>query len=237
MAVSAMGAAAQNVQVHYDFGRNLSNDLKRTSESDGRAPITTTVEMFRGDTWGSAYFFIDMFDTIGTLVGVCTKADMLDSQGRIPRVKQAFMADAVATVAGACFGTSTTTTYVESAAGVAQGGRSGLTSFVVACCFFVALFFCPLFLAIPSAAMAPVLVIVGLFMLSPIRSIPLDDYAESIPAFICIIMMPLAYSISDGILLGMISYVAINVLCGNFKRLTPMMYVLAVLFMLKYIFF
>ena len=182
------------------------------------------------------FLFIDMFDTIGTLVGVCTKADMLDSQGRIPRVKQAFMADAVATVAGACFGTSTTTTYVESAAGVAQGGRSGLTSFVVACCFFVALFFCPLFLAIPSAAMAPVLVIVGLFMLGPIRSIPLDDYAESIPAFICIIMMPLAYSISDGILLGMISYVAINVLCGNFKRLTPTMYVLAVLFVLKYIF-
>lgn len=236
MAVSAMGAAAQNVQFHYDFGRNLYNDLKRTSESDGRAPITTTVEMFRGDTWGSTYFFIDMFDTIGTLVGVCTKADILDSQGRIPRVTQAFMADAVATVAGACFGTSTTTTYVESAAGVAQGGRSGLTSFVVACCFFVALFFCPLFLAIPSAAMAPVLVIVGLFMLSPIRSIPLDDYAESIPAFICIIMMPLAYSISDGILLGMISYVAINVLCGNFKRLSVAMYILAVLFVLKYIF-
>lgn len=167
MAVSAMGAAAQNVQFHYDFGRNLYNDLKRTSESDGRAPITTTVEMFRGDTWGSTYFFIDMFDTIGTLVGVCTKADMLDSQGRIPRVKQAFMADAVATVAGACFGTSTTTTYVESAAGVAQGGRSGLTSFVVACCFFVALFFCPLFLAIPSAAMAPYSLSWGCSCLAP----------------------------------------------------------------------
>ena len=182
------------------------------------------------------FLFIDMFDTIGTLVGVRTKADMLDANGRIPRVKQAFMADALATVAGACFGTSTTTTYVESAAGVAQGGRSGLTSFVVACCFFVALFFSPLFLAIPSAATAPVLIIVGLFMLSPIRNIPLDDYAESIPAFICIIMMPLAYSISDGILLGMISYVVINVLCGNFKRLSVTMYVLAVLFILKYIF-
>lgn len=182
------------------------------------------------------FLFIDMFDTIGTLVGVCTKADMLDANGRIPHVKQAFMADALATVAGACFGTSTTTTYVESAAGVAQGGRSGLTSFVVACCFFVALFFSPLFLAIPSAATAPVLIIVGLFMLSPIRNIPLDDYAESIPAFICIIMMPLAYSISDGILLGMISYVVINVLCGNFKRLSVTMYVLAVLFILKYIF-
>lgn len=182
------------------------------------------------------FLFIDMFDTIGTLVGVCTKADMLDKNGRIPRAKQAFMADALATVAGACFGTSTTTTYVESAAGVAQGGRSGLTSFVVACCFFVALFFSPLFLAIPSAATAPVLIIVGLFMLSPILNIPLDDYAESIPAFICIIMMPLAYSISDGILLGMISYVVINVLCGNFKRLSVTMYVLAVLFILKYIF-
>ena len=152
-------------------------------------------------------------------------------------LKQAFMADALATVAGACFGTSTTTTYVESAAGVAQGGRSGLTSFVVACCFFVALFFSPLFLAIPSAATAPVLIIVGLFMLSPIRNIPLEDYSESIPAFICVVMMPLAYSISDGILLGMISYVVINVLCGHFKRLTPTMYVLAVLFMLKYVFF
>ena len=182
------------------------------------------------------FLFIDMFDTIGTLVGVCTKADMLDKNGRIPRAKQAFMADALATVAGACFGTSTTTTYVESAAGVAQGGRSGLTSFVVACCFCVALFFSPLFLAIPSAATAPVLIIVGLFMLSPILNIPLDDYAESIPAFICIIMMPLAYSISDGILLGMISYVVINVLCGNFKRLSVTMYVLAVLFILKYIF-
>lgn len=182
------------------------------------------------------FLFIDMFDTIGTLVGVCTKADMLDKNGRIPRAKQAFMADALATIAGACFGTSTTTTYVESAAGVAQGGRTGLTSFVVACCFFVALFFSPLFLAIPSAATAPVLVIVGLFMLSPIRNIKLDEFAESIPAFICIIMMPLAYSISDGIMLGMISYVVINLLCGNFKRLTVTMYILAVLFILKYIF-
>lgn len=182
------------------------------------------------------FLFIDMFDTIGTLVGVCTKADMLDEKGRIPRAKQAFMADALATIAGACFGTSTTTTYVESAAGVAQGGRTGLTSFVVVCCFVVALFFSPLFLAIPAAATAPVLVIVGLFMLSPIRNIKLDEFAESIPAFICIIMMPLAYSISDGIMLGMISYVVINILCGNFKRLSVTMYVLAVLFILKYIF-
>ncbi len=157
--------------------------------------------------------FIDMFDTIGTLVGVCTKANILNPDGTIPRVKQAFMADAIATTAGACLGTSTTTTFVESASGVAQGGRTGLTAFVVACCFAISLFFSPIFLAIPSAATAPVLVIVGLFMLSPIKNIPLDDYAESIPAFITIIMMPLAYSISDGILLGMISYVALNICC------------------------
>lgn len=182
------------------------------------------------------FLFIDMFDTIGTLVGVCTKANMLTPDGKIPRVKEAFMADAVATTVGACLGTSTTTTYVESASGVAQGGRTGLTAFVVACCFAVALFFSPLFLSIPSAATAAVLVIVGLFMLEPVKNIPLTDYAEAIPAFICIVMMPLAYSISDGILLGMISYVVLNVLCGNFKRITPTMYVLAILFILKYIF-
>lgn len=182
------------------------------------------------------FLFIDMFDTIGTLVGVCTKANMLNPDGTIPRVKQAFMADAIATTVGACLGTSTTTTYVESASGVAQGGRTGLTAFVVACCFAISLFFSPIFLAIPSAATAPVLVIVGLFMLGPIKNIKLDDYAESIPAFITIVMMPLAYSISDGILLGMISYVVLNVLCGNFKRITPAMYILAILFILKYIF-
>ena len=182
------------------------------------------------------FLFIDMFDTIGTLVGVCTKANMLTPDGKIPRVKQAFMADAIATTAGACLGTSTTTTYVESAAGVAQGGRTGLTAFVIACCFAVALFFSPLFLSIPSAATAAVLIIVGLFMLEPIKNIPLNDYAEAIPAFVCLILMPLAYSISDGILIGMIAYVVLNVLCGNFKRITPTMYVLAVLFILKYIF-
>ena len=182
------------------------------------------------------FLFIDMFDTIGTLVGVCTKANMLTPDGKIPRVKGAFMADAIATTAGACLGTSTTTTYVESAAGVAQGGRTGLTAFVIACCFAVALFFSPLFLSIPSAATAAVLIIVGLFMLEPIKNIPLNDYAEAIPAFVCLILMPMSYSISDGILIGMIFYVVLNVLCGNFKRITPTMYVLAVMFILKYIF-
>ena len=180
--------------------------------------------------------FIDMFDTIGTLVGVCTRANMINPDGSIPRIKQAFMADAIATTLGACLGTSTTTTYIESASGVALGGRAGLTAFVIAVCFAVALFFSPLFLAIPAAAAAPVLIIVGLFMMSPIKNIPLDDYAESIPAFITIIMMPIAYSISDGILLGMIAYVVLNLSCGNYKRITPTSVVLTVLFILKYIF-
>ncbi len=182
------------------------------------------------------FLFIDMFDTMGTLVGVCTKAGMMRPDGKIPGLNKAFMADAIATMTGACLGASTTTTYVESAAGVAQGGRTGLTSFATAVCFIIALFFAPLFLSIPAAATTPVLVIVGLFMLSPIKDINLDDYAESIPAFITIIMMPLAYSISDGILCGLISYVAINALCGNFKKINITMWVLAILFVMKYIF-
>ena len=182
------------------------------------------------------FLFIDMFDTIGTLIGVCTKAKLIDGNGRIPRIKEAFMADAIATTVGALLGTSTTTTYVESASGVSQGGRSGLTALVIAGCFAVALLFSPLFLSIPSAATAPVLVIVGLLMLEPIHKIDFDDYLESIPSFICIVTMPLAYSISDGILLGMISYVVLNMIAGRFKKITPTMYILAVLFTLKYIF-
>ena len=146
------------------------------------------------------------------------------------------MADAVATTVGAMLGTSTTTTYVESAAGVAQGGRSGLTAFAVACCFAVTLFFSPLFLSIPAAATAPVLVIVGLLMLEPIRNINFSDYTESIPAFVCIVTMPFAYSISDGILLGMITYVLLNFISGKPKKISVTMYVLALLFILKYIF-
>ncbi len=182
------------------------------------------------------FLFIDIFDTIGTLIGVCTKANLVDKDGNIYRITPAFMADAIATTAGAMLGTSTTTTYVESAAGVDQGGRSGLTAFAVACCFAVTLFFSPLFLSIPSSATAPVLILVGLLMIEPIKKIPFNEFTESIPAFICIIMMPLTYSISHGILLGMISYVAINILCGKFKNITIMMYILAVLFVLKYIF-
>ena len=181
------------------------------------------------------FLFIDLFDTMGTLIGVSTRANMIDNKGRIPRLNQAFMADAIATTAGAMLGTSTTTTYVESASGVAQGGRSGLTAFVVACCFAVTLLFSPLFLSIPSAATAPVLVIVGLLMIEPIRNINFSDYTESIPAFICIVTMPLTYSISDGILLGMIAYVLFNALCGKFRKITPTMYILAILFILKYL--
>ena len=182
------------------------------------------------------FLFIDMFDTVGTLVGVCTKANMIDEKGNISRIKEAFMADAIATTAGAMLGTSTTTTYVESAAGVAQGGRSGLTAFVIALCFGVALFFSPLFLSIPSAATAPALIIVGLMMMEPIVKIPFGDFSESIPSFVCIVMMPLTYSISNGILLGMISYVLLNIACGKFSKITTVMYILAILFILKFIF-
>ena len=182
------------------------------------------------------FLFIDMFDTVGTLVGVCTKANMVDEDGRVHRIKEAFMADAIATTFGALVGTSTTTTYVESASGVAQGGRSGLTALVIAGCFTVTLFFSPLFLSIPSAATAPVLIIVGLLMLEPVRHIPFDDLAESIPAFVCLIMMPLSYSISNGIILGMLAYVLLNLVCGNIKKITLTMYILSILFILKFIF-
>ena len=182
------------------------------------------------------FLFIDMFDTVGTLVGVCTKANMADEKGNISRIKHAFMADSIATTIGAMLGTSTTTTYVESAAGVAQGGRSGLTAFVVSCGFAVALLFSPLFLSIPSAATAPALIIVGLLMLEPVKNIPFSDFSESIPAFVCLIMMPLTYSISNGILLGMITYVLMNLVTGKSKKLSPVMYILAVLFVLKFIF-
>ncbi|MBO7261794.1 MAG: NCS2 family permease [Alistipes sp.] len=182
------------------------------------------------------FLFIDMFDTVGTLVGVCTKANMIDRDGRIYRIKQAFMADAIATTAGAVLGTSTTTTYIESAAGVAQGGRSGLTAFSVAVCFAIALFFSPLFLSIPAAATAPALIIVGLLMLEPIAKIQWHDFTEAIPAFVCVIMMPFTYSISNGILLGMIAYVVINVMSGRYKKISTTMYILALLFVLKYIF-
>ena len=179
------------------------------------------------------FLFVDMFDTIGTLVGVSNKAGMMKN-GKIPRLKQAFMVDALGTTVGAMLGTSTITTFVESAAGVGEGGRSGLTSFVTALCFLAALFLAPFFLAIPGAATAPVLILVGLMMISSIQKIDMSDYSEAIPAFICIIFMPLAYSISEGIVLGMISYVVINLCSGRYKKLSFAMYLLSAIFVLKY---
>jgi len=182
------------------------------------------------------FLFIDMFDTIGTVVGVSKKAGMMTPDGKIPGVKNIFMADAIATIVGACVGTSTTTTYVESASGVAEGGRSGLTAFVIACGFIISLLFAPVFLAIPSSATAPALIIVGLFMMSPIKEIDLDDYSDSIPAYITLIMMPLTYSISDGIMLGMISYVILNAVSGKFNKISLTSWILSILFVLRYIF-
>jgi len=182
------------------------------------------------------FLFMDIFDTLGTLVGVSTKAKILDKDGNVPRIKQAFMADAVGTTVGAMLGTSTVTTYVESAAGVTAGGKTGMTAFVTAICFAVALFFSPVFLAIPAAATTPALILVGLYMLEPIKQIDFSDLSEVIPAFICIIAMPFAYSIAEGISLGVLSYVFINFISGNFKKITIGMYILAVLFILKYIF-
>lgn len=180
------------------------------------------------------FLFVDMFDTVGTLVGVSSKAGMLDKDGNVPRVKQALFADAVGTTVGAILGTSTVTTYVESAAGVAEGGKTGMTALTVAGMFTLALFFAPVFMIIPAAATAPALIIVGLFMISPIMNIDLDDFTESIPAFFTIIMMPLTYSIAEGIVFGMLSYVFLKLLTGRYKEIKPVMYVIAILFLIKF---
>lgn len=179
------------------------------------------------------FLFVDLFDTIGTLIGVCTKAGIMKN-GKIPRLKQAFFVDAIGTTAGAVMGTSTVTTFVESASGVNEGGRTGLTACITAICFLVSLFFAPFFLSIPGAATAPVLVLVGLMMITSVLKIDFSNYAEAIPAFICIVMMPLSYSISDGIVLGHISYVIINLICGNYRKVSVGMIVLALFFVLKF---
>ena len=181
------------------------------------------------------FLFIDMFDTIGTVVGVSVKSGMVDKDGNVDGINKVLMADAVATVAGAVFGTSTTTTYIESASGVSEGGRTGLTSFTIAVCFAIALMFSPLFLAIPGAATGPVLFIVGVMMASPVRDIDWSDYSEAIPAFVTMLLMPLAYSISDGIMLGMITYTLLNALAGKLKKVSVMMWILAMLFILRYV--
>ncbi|MBP3249317.1 MAG: NCS2 family permease [Ruminococcus sp.] len=185
-----------------------------------------------------SFLFVDLFDTLGTLIGVATKADMLDKDGKLPGIKPALMADAVATSAGAVLGTSTTTTFVESSAGVAAGGRTGLTALTTAILFLLSMLFAPIFVAIPSFATAPALILVGFLMFSTITEIKFADsnFTEAIPAYLCIIAMPLFYSISEGISIGVISYVIINLICGKKKNINPIMYVLAVLFILKYVF-
>ncbi len=182
-----------------------------------------------------SFLFVDIFDTIGTLVGVASKSNMLDEEGKLPKVKQALLSDAIATTAGACLGTSTVTTYVESSAGVAEGGRTGLTSVFTALMFALALFFSPLFGIIPAAATAPVLILVGLFMISPIKELDLSDFTEAIPAFLTIIMMPFGYSIAEGIVFGIVSYVFLKLITGKGKETSAVMYILSLLFILKYI--
>ena len=182
------------------------------------------------------FLFIDMFDTMGTVIGVSQKAGFVDENGNVEDIDKVFMADSIGTVCGACLGTSTTTTYVESSAGVGEGGRTGLTAFSVAVCFALALFFAPIFLGIPSAATAPALILVGVMMMEPVVRIDWTNFREAIPAFVTLILMPVAYSISDGILIGMITYVVLNALTGKAKEVTPTMYVLAALFIARYIF-
>ena len=182
-----------------------------------------------------SFLFVDLFDTLGTLVGVANRANMLDKDGKLPRIKQALLADAIATSAGAVLGTSTTTTFVESSSGVAEGGRTGLASVVTGFLFLVSLVLAPVFTTIPSFATAPALIFVGFLMVGSVVEIDFSDITESIPAYLCLLCMPLMYSISEGIAVGIISYVVINVIAGKAKKITPLMYILAVLFVLKYI--
>lgn len=182
------------------------------------------------------FLFVDMFDTVGTLIGVSTKANMLNEDGKIPNVKQALMADSIGTTVGAMLGTSTVTTYVESAAGVTEGGRTGLTALTTAILFICALFLSPLFLMIPAAATASALVLVGVMMMTPVKNLNLDDYTESIPAFFTLIMMPLTFSIAEGIVFGMLSFVILKLCSGKHKDISVIAYVLAILFVLKFVF-
>lgn len=183
-----------------------------------------------------SFLFIDLFSLTGAALGLCIKGGFADKDGKVPGIKGVFLADSIGTLTAGLFGTSAACTLIESSSGVAQGGRTGLTAFTISVCFIISLFFSPLFLAIPAAATAPVLIIVGLMMFSSVNELPFDDMSEAIPGFITIITMPLTYSIADGILIGFISYVVINLLCGNVKKLSPLMYILAGLFILKYIF-
>ncbi len=222
-------------------GEAITHFTGVVSLPDSVAPIAFQFQWGEIFTWDMlavvfTFLFIDMFDTMGTVIGVSQKAGFVDEKGNIQDAEKVFLADSIGTIVGACLGTSTTTTYVESSAGVGAGGRTGLTAFSVAVLFAVALFFSPIFLGIPGAATAPALIIVGMMMMNPVREIDWSNYREAIPAFLTLILMPLAYSISDGILIGVISYVVLYALTGKAKQITPTMWVLAVLFILRYIF-
>ena len=222
--------------------RNEAGNVKLISLPDSISPIFCKFEWASILSWDMlavvfTFLFIDMFDTMGTIIGVHQSSGLIQKGGdEIPGVEKMFLADSIATVAGACFGTSTTTTYVESASGVGEGGRTGLTAFSTAVFFVLALFFSPIFLAIPGAATAPALIIVGVMMMGSVKNIHWEDYCKAIPAFVTLIMMPLAYSISDGILLGVISYVLCHAVAGKFKEISITMWILAALFVCKYIF-
>ena len=224
--------------------RTSSGAVQLVSLPQSVSPIFCKFEFGQMFSWDMlvvvfTFLFVDMFDTMGTIIGVHQGAGLIPDDGprdNVPGAEKMFLADSIATVTGACLGTSTTTTYVESAAGVGEGGRTGLTAFSTAVCFALALFFSPIFLSIPSAATAPALIMVGVMMMPSIKRIHWEDYCKSIPAFITIVMMPVAYSISDGILIGVISYVVTHAIAGRFKEISVPMWVLSVLFVLRYIF-
>ncbi len=218
---------------HFDFSVPSVSSIAWKFEWDW---INSAEGIFTMITVLFTFLFVDMFDTVGTLIGVSTKANMLDEEGRIPKVKQALMADSVGTTVGAMLGTSTVTTYVESASGVAEGGRTGLTALTTAILFICALFLSPLFLMIPAAATASALVLVGVMMMTPVLSLNFEDFTESIPAFFTLVMMPFTFSIAEGIVFGMLSYVILKLFTGKLKDISVIAYILAILFVLKFIF-
>lgn len=247
VATWVLGMLAQAVGIYQVDAKAGFYSLYPTMHMTDFSKITTTFgQCFKADFSNVGVFdfivvlcsflFVDMFDTIGTLIGVSSKAKMLDKDEKLPRIKQALLADAIATSAGAIIGTSTTTTYVESSAGVGAGARTGLSSVVTALLFLVAIFFAPIFTAIPGFATAPALIFVGFLMVSAILEIDFNDLTEAVPAYLTIIAMPLMYSIAEGIAIGAISYVVINLICGKAKKITPLMYILTILFICKYIF-
>ena len=218
---------------HFDFSVPSVSSIAWKFEWDW---VNSAEGIFTMITVLFTFLFVDMFDTVGTLIGVSTKANMLDEEGRIPKVKQALMADSVGTTVGAMLGTSTVTTYVESASGVAEGGRTGLTALTTAILFICALFLSPLFLMIPAAATASALVLVGVMMMTPVLSLNFEDFTESIPAFFTLVMMPFTFSIAEGIVFGMLSYVILKLFTGKLKDISVIAYILAILFVLKFIF-